>query len=50
MLFYYRKLNDENFEKQLKKITKFINEDFQGIVENSFKTSFEEGEKMAKAD
>ncbi|MCB2299895.1 hypothetical protein [Clostridium tagluense] len=48
--FYYKKLNDENLENQLQKCNEFINNELKDIIENSFKTGFDEGEKTARAD
>lgn len=47
---YYKRLNEENLEIQMKKITELININLKEIIDSSFKKGFEEGEKYARND
>jgi hypothetical protein len=47
--FFYKKLNNENLDKHGDKLSK-INQDFRDMIEDSFKSGFEEGEKSGRSD
>ena len=47
--FFYKKLKNENLDRHWDKLSQ-INRDIMDMVEDSFKSGFEEGEKTSRSD
>ncbi len=46
----YNRAKDENLQNEMKKLMQLVDGDFKGIITNSFKNGFDEGEKYGRHD